>query len=146
MSATDVIKEFLEASEAQDYDRVASLLAEDFTFSGPVPEPLGKPQYIGFMRSLGVAFPDWAFNVSDMADHGDHIEVTVNITGTHTGDWDMTSAGAGVIPPTGKGFKLPPEPGDYTVGEGKITSFSREANPEGGVPGIMAQLGLKPPE
>ena len=146
MSATDVIKEFLEASEAQDYDRAAEMLAEDFTFSGPVPEPLGKPQYVGFMRTLGVAFPDWAFNCSDFTDHGDRVEVTANITGTHTGDWDMTAAGAGVIPPTGKAFRLKPEPGDWVVREGKIVAFSREADPEGGVPGIMAQLGLKPPE
>lgn len=144
MNQIEVVNSFIKASDDDDYDSAAEFLADDFIFSGPVPEPMSKEQYVGFMKTMAVAFPDWSFNVSGVTENTDHVEVTINITGTHTGNWDMTAAGGGVVPATGKAFKLPPGIGKYYVRDGKISALKGDPNPEAGVGAIMAQLGLSP--
>jgi hypothetical protein len=49
------------------------------------------------------------------------------------------------IPATGKTIRLPEEQARCTVEKGKIIRVEIEANPEGGVPGILKQLGVEMP-
>lgn len=65
MSAMDVVKEGLAATEAGDFEKLDSLVAEDFSMSGPVPMPVGKREFIGLMMAMVKAMPDWKFNAND---------------------------------------------------------------------------------
>ena len=145
MSATEVVKKYFEAVNAGDIDAAAEMLADDFTFSGPVPEPIGKMPYVGLTRLNAVAFPDWTFHPDYFHETGEVVTVPVRITGTHTGDWDLSSMGMGVIPATNMSFNLPPEAGDWMVRDGKITAFTSKPSPTHGMPGILSALGIKPP-
>src|SRR4051812_13339554 len=84
MSAMDVVKEGLAATEAADFGKLESLIADDFAMSGPVPMPVGKREFIGLMMALTQVMPDWKFNASDFKENGDQVTVPLQISGTHT--------------------------------------------------------------
>ena len=140
MSAIDNVRKGLEAWERGDSTTLAGLLTDDFTLSGPMPQPLNKEQFLALGRALHTAIPDWKFNASDFREEGDQVRVTVAITGTHTG---VLAAIPGVpaVPPTGKSIHLPTEHLTYTM-RGELAAAQIVGSvPGGGVPGLYAQVG-----
>jgi predicted ester cyclase len=146
MSALDVIKAGLAATAKGDWAQADTLLADDLVFAGPVPEPVGKREFIGIQGALSAAFPDWNFNVMDLKEDGDKVTGVVQITGTHTMPLSLPLPGVPTIPPTGKQIRLPREPISFTVKNGKITRIDATVVPGGGVMGVLAQLGVQIPQ
>jgi len=142
MDDPNVALELFDLIEAGDFDGVAALLTDDFVFSGPVPEPIGAQMYIGFQAKLKEAFPDWSFNVSHGHAHGDTVHVNVDITGTHTGNLDLSPMGLPVVPATGIAIQLPTEDVYVTVRGDRVAALETAATEGAGVPGILAQLGV----
>ena len=96
--------------------------------------------------AMSAAFPDWSFNASEFVEEGDTVRVTVQITGTHTGDLDLSPMGLPKVPATGKKIKNPVEHPVVTIKGGKITGVHvGDVTPDGGVPGILKQLGVELP-
>jgi ketosteroid isomerase-like protein len=65
MNDIDVVKAGLAASESGDPKKMAEYLSDDMVFAGPVPQPVGKQEFIGLMSALVAAMPDWRFNARD---------------------------------------------------------------------------------
>ena len=145
MSAMDVVKEGLAATEAGDFAKLDSMIADDFSMSGPVPMPVGKREFIGLQMALLKAMPDWKFNARDFKENGDQVTVMLGITGTQTGELQVPMPGMPAIPPSGKKVSLPAEPSTFTVKNGKLTKLEVESTPAGGVTGILSQLGVSVP-
>ena len=145
MSTTDVVKEGLAATEAGDYAKLESLVADDFSMAGPVPMPVGKREFLGLMMALRQAMPDWKFNAGEYKENGDQVTVPFQITGTHTGELQLPLPGLPPIPPTGTKVSLPSEPSTFTVKDGKLSKLEVADIPGGGVMGILSQLGVNLP-
>jgi predicted ester cyclase len=96
-------------------------------------------------QSLSKAFPDWRFNVESLREEGGKIRGTVQITGTHKGELDLSALGMPRIAATGKSIKLPRSEITITYSDGKLTSLDSPAPVDGGVAGILSQLGIKMP-
>ena len=74
------------------------------------------------------------------------VRVAVQITGTHTNDLDLTPMGMTKVPATGKSVSNPVEHPEITIKDGKITSIHvADVTPDGGVGGILKQLGVEMP-
>jgi predicted ester cyclase len=145
MSATDIVKTVLAALEAGDMNKAGSLVADDMVFAGPVPQPIGKREFLGLQGALVAAIPDWKFNASDYKEQGDTVRVKVHISGAHTAPLSLPALGIQSLPPTGKRVQLPYEPITISVKNGKVTRIETEHVEGGGVPGLLAQLGVRPP-
>lgn len=143
MSNTDIARAGLSAWEAGDAATLSSLVADDFVLSGPVPQPLGKQEFLGLMQSLHVAMPDFAFNVSSFEENGDTVIAKTHITGTHTGVLNLP--GIPPIPPTGIRTRMPEEVQTQKFRDGKMVSLTTNAPPGAGIPGMLAQLGVTIP-
>jgi predicted ester cyclase len=144
MDTKETAKEFIEAFNNGDVAKVGSLLAEDFTFSGPVPKPLSKREWVGLLGIFKTAFPDINYNLRFVKAEGNVVTTTSQLTGTHTGNFDMSAMGLGVFPPTGKYFSNTEESGESVVEDGKIKSIHMQGGKGSGVEGILTQLGLQP--
>jgi hypothetical protein len=131
---------------SKDLDSAASYMSEDFQFSGPVPEPVDKKQWLALMKVLNTAFPDMNYNTRILGVEGNVVRVTNQLTGTHTNDLDLSAMGLGVIPATGKSISNPEERGETTVKDNKVTSVHINAVEGGGLMGILKQLGVAPPQ
>ena len=84
-SGSLIVKSSLRAWEANDVETLDSLLTDDFSFSGPVPQPLSKVEFIGFMQAVLAVYPNFVFNERSIREQDDLVSVTFCITGTHTG-------------------------------------------------------------
>jgi predicted ester cyclase len=145
MNVQETAEAVVSAINANDWETVASYLADDFRFSGPVPEPLGAAEWIGTNKAMLAGMPDMSINVQIVEIDGNVVRTVDQMTGTHTADLDLTQAGIGVIPATGIAITLPAENGVAEVENGKITYLHLETPPDGGMAGILAQLGIELP-
>ena len=82
-SKTELLRDLFSFIEYGNMDMAAECLSEDFLFSGPTPEPVGKKQFIELHTALRNALPDWSFNPANIEEHGDTVTLKVHITGTH---------------------------------------------------------------
>lgn len=145
MSNTDLVKSILAAFESGDTKKAESLLSDDMVFDGPVPKPIGKHEFVGLQGALVAAIPDWKFSAGEFKEQGDKVMLKVHISGTHTKLLSLPPMGIQSVPPTGKHVQLPFEPLTITVRNGKATRIESESVEGGGVPGLLAQLGVKMP-
>jgi predicted ester cyclase len=146
MNIQELAETFTGLLNSADFDTAASYLSEDFKFSGAVPKPVDGKQWIGILKTMKNAFPDFKMNVRIQSVEGNVIKSVNQLTGTHTGDFDLSAMGMGIIPPTGKSFVNARESGVTTVKDGKITSNHITPVEGGGLMGILAQLGVQPPQ
>ena len=145
MDSKATVQALMDSIQKGDFEKAKSFLSDDFQFSGPVPNPIGREAWLGMSANLKTAFPDldYQFHVDD-AD-GDVVKLSAQLKGLHSGDLDLTSLNMGVIPATNKSFANPQEHGTATVKGDKVVSWAVEPIEGGGVMGILGQIGVKPP-
>jgi hypothetical protein len=125
-------------------DEAGALLSENFMFSGPVPEPVDKKDFLEMHFALLKAIPDWSFNEHDIQEQGNQVKLKVKISGTHTKELNLPSLGIKSAA-TNKRISLPEEKCELTFEGDKISNFSVEKVTGGGLMGILSQLGIKMP-
>jgi hypothetical protein len=145
MDAQKLVRDTFTAMEAGDMAKAGGYLTDDFMFSGPVPQPIGKADFLGLQGALVKAIPDWKFNSSNFKVQGDTLKGTVQITGTHTETLAPIMPGMPPVPATGKRVTLPQEPFTVTIRGDKLASFEAAQVAGGGVPGLLAQIGVALP-
>jgi predicted ester cyclase len=145
MDAISMIKSGLAGMEMGQPGKLAETLADDMVFAGPVPEPIGKREFIGLQTAMVAAMPDWKFNATDFKQNGDQVTTTFQITGTQTADLNLPMPGFQKVPATGRHVSLPKEAITITIKNGKVSRLQSANVPGGGVSGVMAQLGVTMP-
>ena len=135
----------MDAIQMGEFEKAKSLFADDFKFSGPVPEPISGQAWLGMSASLRNAFPDldYQFKIEDV--DGDSAHISAELKGTHQDDLDLTAMNMGVIPATGKSFHAAHENGVARLRDGKITAWEMEGTEGAGLMAILGQLGVKMP-
>ena len=145
MNAAELVQEVYSSLEQKDTKRALSLLADKFVFSGATPVPLDKHQWVGVVSALTAAMPDFSFGYHLSKEEGSMVEGTVNLTGTQTNELVLPMPGTPRVPATGRKVDLPREKVELDTRDGKIISLKVENLPNGGVPGILQQLGVSLP-
>ena len=143
MSNLDLARKSLQAFSAGDVATTTELMADDYSFEGVTPHPLTREDFLGFMHAMNTACPDFAFNETSASESGDTVTIKHHITGTQTGT--LTLPGMPPIPATGKKFTLPEETSVFIFKGGKIVKYRAEPVPDGGLPGMLRQLGVPMP-
>lgn len=144
MSARQTVEQATAKMQAHDVDGVSKLLSDDLTFSGTTPQPIGKEAYLATLRTMFNAFPDFEYHSKILEADEQTVRYLSRISGTHTGELDLSNMGMGIIPPTGKSFRTAEDEGEITVKDGKITRIHINASEESGIQGILRQLGVQP--
>jgi hypothetical protein len=138
MGAIETMQALTEAVNAQQWDRVAGYLTEDFVFSGVTPQPVGKQGFIEGQKAWFAGVPDWHLTPENQREEGGMVKADTRITGTHTGV--LALPGMPSIPPTGKSF-MTVDHAVATLRGDQVAAITVEP----GSPGIMEQLGVQPP-
>ncbi len=145
MDAVEATRKLFGLIESRETGAAAELLSDDFTFAGPVPDPINGAAWLGLHDRLNDAFPDFSFNLKDVQQVGDTAQATLQLSGTHSSDLDLSALDMPNVPKTGKSFQLPPESTTVTIEGEKITSVRVAKVDGGGVMGILSQLGVEAP-
>ena len=99
---------------------------------------------LGMNSSLKTVFPDLNYHFKVIGAEGDVVKTTSQLSGTHSGSFDLTGMNMGVIPATDKTFSTKLEKTKVTVRENKITSWAVEQTEGAGLKAILGQLDVKP--
>ena len=145
MNKREIVQTLLDSVQKGDFEKAKSLLSDDFQFSGPIPEPVNREAWIGMSSSLKTAFPDLDYRFKVIGADDDVVKTTSQLSGTHSGSFDLTNMNMGVIPATNKAFSAKLEKTKITVKENKITSWTVEPTQGAGLNAILDQLGVKLP-
>jgi predicted ester cyclase len=145
MNTKETVQALMDAIQSGEFEKAKSLFADDFKFSGPVPEPISGQAWIGMSVSLKNAFPDLDYQFKVESVDGDTANISAELKGTHKGDFDLTAMNMGVIPATGKSFHAAHENGKATLRDGKIATWEMEGTEGAGLMAILGQLGVKVP-
>jgi predicted ester cyclase len=143
MSVREVFEKASASIQAHDIDGYARLLSEDAKFTGPGPEPLGKQAYLATLRTMLNAFPDLQYHYRIIGDDGNLLRYASYFSGAHTGELDLSTWSMGIVPATGKTFRTSEEVGEVTVENGRITRIQIHARENGGIRGILKQIGIQ---
>lgn len=145
MNKRETVQALVDSVQKADFQTAKSMLADDFQFSGPVPEPIDKEAWLGMSSNLRTAFPDLNYHFKVIGAEGDVVRVISQLSGTHTGSFDLTNMNMGVISATDKTFSAKHEKTKITVKDNKITSWAVESTEGAGLKAILDQLDVKLP-
>ncbi len=143
MSVEQVARDFI--AQMGDAQMTKSRLTPDATVSGGVlPTSLPATEAIDMMSALKSAFPDLQFDIKNVTVNGNQAKVETAWHGTNTGSLNLPMPGMSSIPPTGKRVYVKDE---YlvTVEGDKVSHMDVQSPSDGGIPGALAQLGVKVP-
>ncbi len=143
MNTLELVRNLWKAIESQDFDRALSYLAYDFQFSGPVPFPLNAQQWIDIHHALARAMPDLTVGYQGSITGNQEVIGSIQLTGHHTGELSLPVLDVRHIPATGHLIVLSRESFLAEVRDGKVYSMYVEALPNGGLPSMLAQMGLE---
>ncbi len=93
-----VVRAFVDAVNAQDWGRVAELVAPEFTrhsYAGGAPGIKSRDDLLRFLRGEFKTFPDAQEGIADMLAEGDRVAVRHSFRGTQMGQM-------GPHPPSGR--------------------------------------------
>src|SRR5687767_13062183 len=145
MNKRETVQALVDSIQKGDFENAGKMLSDDFQFSGPVPEPISKQAWLGMSASLKTAFPDLEYHFKVIGTEGDVVKTTSQLSGTHSGSFDLTGMSMGVIPATDKTFSAKLEKTKITVNENMVTSWAVEPTQGAGLEAILNQLGVKLP-
>ena len=128
-----------------DVEATKARLAPDAMASGGVlPQPMPAKEAFNLIAGLTTAFPDLKFEVEQVTVNGDQATVKATWGGTQTGALDMGMPGMPAVPPTGKKVSVK-DTYIVTVQGDKVSQIQVESPADGGIPAMLAQLGVKMP-
>ena len=138
----DPVKRMVACLEAKDVVQAAGHIHDDFQFSGFGSDPLNKEQFLSLMKHLFQAIPDWSYHPRELKAEGDAVHFKAQVTGTHTGMLTALDPGMTPIGASGKAIALPQDQVECTVRDGKVGTMKVTSPSDGGIPGILKQIGV----
>ncbi|MDP1836380.1 MAG: nuclear transport factor 2 family protein [Chlamydiales bacterium] len=141
-SPIELAVQFFEYIEAARWTDVGNMLAEDFRYFGPMPDPVDKDTWLDLMESIRNSCPDWAFHVKKISESGNSVNAKIHITGTQTIELDLTPIGMRPVPPTGIHFELPDEDTRLVLKSDKILELHVNPAVHGELMKVLSHLEL----
>jgi predicted ester cyclase len=126
-------------------EKMKTMVTVDAMASGGVlPQPVPVMEAMKVMAGLTTAFPDLKFDIQQVTVKGNQATVKALWRGTNTGPLSLPMPGMPTIPATGKRVSVK-DTYIVTVQGDKVSHMQVESPADGGIPGAMAQLGVKVP-
>ena len=132
MSATDTVKAFMTALEANDRKNAANYLSNDFAFIGWTPRPLNKDDFLTVMGGLKAGIPGLVFNLHDLREESNAIVGTmtvhgsIQVVGHQTDAFNLPPLSLPPIPQMDGNVSLPTEQVEYRVDPPRADAFRNE--------------------
>ena len=146
MNKRETVQALMDAVQKGDLEVAESMIADEFQFSGPVSEPINKGDWLGMSAILKTAFPDLDYHFKVIGTEGDVVKATSQLSGTHTGSFDLSKMQLGEISATNKTFVTTREKTKITVQGNKITAWTVEPTQGAGLVEILKQLDVDVPQ
>jgi len=111
---------------------------------GVLPQPVAMMEAMKGMAGLTPAFPDLKFDIQQVTVIGNQATVKAQWGSTNTSPLRLPMPGMSSMPATGKKVSVK-DTFIVTVQADTVSPIQVESPAEGGIPGAMAQMGVKMP-
>jgi predicted ester cyclase len=143
MSVEQVARDLV--SNMNNAEKMKAMVTADAMASGGVlSQPIPVMEAMKVMAGLTTAFPDLKFDIQQVTVNGNQATVKAQWSGTNTGPLSLPMPGMPAIPPTGKKVSVK-DTYIVTVQGDKVSHMQVESPADGGIPGALAQMGVKMP-
>ena len=142
----EIVRRMLKAIEDGYVDETGEYLSDDFLFSGPTFKPIGKKEFLEIHRGLRNAMTGWRYNARDFNECNDTVTCTMRIEAVNTGEINIPLIGLIAVASTGRHVSLPEERVEMVFKGDRIIRLKSEKVPNGGISGMLNQLGIELPE
>ena len=143
MSVEQVARDLV--TNMNNAEKMKGLVTADAMASGGVlPQPIPMMEAMKVMAGLTTAFPDLKFDVQQVTVNGNQATVKAKWSGTNSGPLSLPMPGMPTIPATGKKVSVK-DAYIITVQGDKVSHMQVESPADGGIPGALAQIGVKMP-
>lgn len=143
MNKRETVQVLMDSIQKGEFELAKSMLADDFQFSGSVPEPLNKDAWLEMSMNLKSAFPDLNYHFKMIGTDGDVVRSTTQISGTQTGTLNLVNMNMGSTPATNKSVSAKTAKTRITIKQDKITLWAVEPTEGADLTDILSQLGVK---
>ncbi|MCB0103993.1 MAG: ester cyclase [Anaerolineales bacterium] len=140
MNKRETVQAFMDSVQQGEFNLAKSMLADDFRFSGSVPEPIDKEAWLEMSINLKAAFPDLNYHFKMIGTDGDVVRSTTQLSGTHTGALNLMNINMGITPATNKSVSAKLAKTRITIKNDKITLWAVEPTDGAGLTAILGQL------
>lgn len=144
MDSIEIVKAYFNALDSTSMSQVNLYLAEDYQLVDFTPQPMGKDAMLDLIRLFKAALPNLQHSLSNIRVENDVVKLTVQRSGTNSGNLDLREMGIGVVPRTQKFIIFPNGNYEFTIKGGKI-STERDVSPVSPnrrMSGILKSLGI----
>jgi hypothetical protein len=145
MEPQEVVSAFYDALSTSGPDAAVAYLADDLAIEQPGAPVQGLEQWLAMQRMWRAGFPDVTITFDVEAVDRDMVRGRAHATGTLTGELDLGPLGLGTVAATGQVVTVE-TPLAWTIEGGKLVSATVALEEGTGVQGLLAQLGLTPPQ
>ena len=141
MSVEQVARDFV-TNMNNEGKMKAHITADAVASGGVLPQPIPMLEALKIMSGLMAGMPDMKYDIQQVTVNGNQATVKVKWGGTQTGSLSMP--GMPTVPPTGKKVSVM-DTYILTVQGDKVSHITVDSPADGGIPGALAQLGVKMP-
>jgi predicted ester cyclase len=141
MSVEQVARDFV--TQMYDLEKTRARITADAVVGGGIlPQPIPAMEAFKIVSGLASAMPDIKFDVQQVTVNGNQATVKAQWGGTQTAPLSLPIPGMPTVPATGKRVSV--KDGYIITVEGdKVSRMMVESPADGGIPGALAQMGVK---
>ncbi len=142
----DLIRAFMTALEENNKEEFEPYLADDFRFSGWTPRPLNRAGFLDLIEGLKAGIPGLIFNLHNVLAPDDTTATgTWKIAGYQSDSFVLPVLGLPPIPQMAASISMPTEDVEYKLANNKIVGIAVAHTLNGGIKGLLHQLGVDIP-
>lgn len=134
---------FIQAFEDTDWFKMELLMAENFQFFGPLPDPFDRDTTIAFQQALRKACPDLTFALHSLEVVPEGIKVLFDFFAVHTQTLYCPLAHIPPVPPTQNAIALKNEWALFGYTDRHLASLKMMNLPHTGILGVLEQVGIE---
>jgi hypothetical protein len=144
MDNIEIVKAYFAALDSTNMDDVDQYLAEEYQLLDFTPQPMDKEAMLNMIRLFKSALPNLNHSLSNIRVEENLVKLTVQRSGTNTGQLDLRGMGMGVVPQTQKFIIFPNANYEFTIKGGKITKERdvSPVSPNRRLPGFLKAMGV----
>jgi hypothetical protein len=145
MESINVVKAYFRALDAADIQEVDSYLDDNYQLIDFTPQSMDKIAMLAMIAQLKVAMPNLTHSLSNIRVENDVVKVTVQRSGTHTANLDLSQMGLEIVPSTRKFIIFPNSNYEFTIKNQKIL-IERDVSPVSPsrrISGMLKALGIE---
>lgn len=129
MDDIDIVKAYFAALDSADMEQADQYLSEQYQLVDFTPQPMDKQAMFGLIGHLKAALPNLRHSLSNIYSDGNVVKLTVQLSGTNSGNLDLREMGIGVVARTRKFIIFPNGNYEFTLNNGRIT-IERDVSPK----------------